>query len=94
MKSVQTTKQYDISGTPGYFTSNEHGVVLIRDEFRTDTHEELSWYFNDVYKLFLHHYAALGHDVEFSEVDEAKMTAMLAELCKIKRMLNSSTDSQ
>ncbi|MBY0328740.1 hypothetical protein K2Q02_01455 [Patescibacteria group bacterium] len=93
MKSVQTTKQYSASTVPGYFTGNEHGVVLIRDEFRTNEHDELLWYFNDIYKLFLHHYAALGHEIEFSEGEEEKMTALLAELCKVKRMLNASLES-
>ena len=93
MKSAQTTKQYNIPSTPGYFTGSEYGVALIRDEFRTNEHDELLWYFNDMYKLFLHHYAALGHEVEFSDGEEAKMTAMLAELCKVKRMLNGSIES-
>ena len=93
MKSIQTTEQYNIPTTPGYFTGSEYGVALIREEFRTNDHDELLWYFNDIYKLFLHHYAALGHEVEFSAGDEAKMTALLTELCKVKRILNGSTES-
>jgi len=93
MKSIQTTKQYAIAAIPGYFTGSEYGIALIRDELRTNEHDELVWYFNDLYKLFLHHYASLGHEVEFSVQEEAKMTAMLAELCKVKRMLNGSIEA-
>jgi len=93
MKATQSNKEYTIAATPGYFTGSEFGVALIRDEFRTNEHDELLWYFNDMYKLFLHHYAALAHEVDFSAEEEAKMTAMLAELCKVKRMLNGATEA-
>lgn len=93
MKATQSTKEYHIADTPGYFTGSEFGVALIRDEFRTNEHNELQWYFNDVYKLFLHHYASLGHEIEFSEEEESKMMAMLTELCNVKRLLSDSTPS-
>ncbi|HEY0980284.1 MAG TPA: hypothetical protein VGE18_02655 [Candidatus Paceibacterota bacterium] len=87
-----TSVSYSIPLTPGYFTGSEYGIALIREELRTNDHDELVWYFNDLYKLFLHHYAALGHEMEMAPEEEVKMTAMLAELCKVKRMMAGSIE--
>lgn len=83
--------RYTISAIPGYFTGSEYGLALIKDEVKDTQKDELVWYFNDMYKLFLYHYANLGHENECTEKDEARMLAMLSELCKVKRMLNEES---
>lgn len=91
---MTTPVSYSTPVTLGYFTGSEYGIALIREELRTNDHDELVWYFNDLYKLFLHHYAALGHEMELEPEEEVKMTAMLAELCKVKRMMEHSIEKQ
>lgn len=87
---MKSTTAYSSQSIPGYFTGSEYGIALIREELRTNDHDELVWYFNDLYKLFLNYYATLGHEMDITEDEEVKMTAMLAELCKVKRLMRDS----
>lgn len=90
MKASTVSTSYSVASTPGYFNGSEYGIALIREELRTNEHDELEWYFNDLYKLFLHHYATLGHEIDMAPEEEVKMTAILAELCKVKRLMHDS----
>lgn len=91
---MKSTTAYSSQSIPGYFTGSEYGIALIREELRTNDHDELVWYFNDLYKLFLNYYATLGHEMEITDDEEVKMTAMLAELCKVKRLMRDSVTEQ
>ena len=64
--------------------SSEYGVY--------DPHMALHTYFTDLYQVFLTKIASIPVEPSFSTYQEQRMQDMLAELLKVKRMLNGSTE--
>lgn len=75
-----------------YFTSQRHGAALVLHDKQISPNADLEFYYNDLYKIFLHRLSSAEQQPSISVQEETRLTAMLAELFKVKRILNGSLE--
>jgi hypothetical protein len=84
-------KEYRSISMPGYFTVEtlEYGLLL-HDAKSLKRHDELRWYYNDLYQVFLYTLSTLNHEMKPIDAKEAqRLSNMLAEIISVKNMLET-----